>query len=106
LNNTSPKNKDIMDIPNQKILVNHVRKATLVPVVSKETYKSMNHIKDTPKVKEDEQIHEKTSSKPELILNSDIYEKSKLSDNNCKILNPKTRWQTDNINNTTVFPVK
>lgn len=102
-----------MDIPNQKILVNHVRKAALVPVVSKETYKSMNHIKDTPKVKEsliiikeDEQIHEQTSSKPELILNSDIYEKSKLYDNSCKILNSKTRWQTDNINNTTVFPVK
>lgn len=102
-----------MDIPNQKILVNPVRKAALVPVVSKETYKSMKHIKDTPKVKEsliitkeDEQIHEQTSSKPELILNSDIYEKSKLSDNICKILNPKTRWQTDNINNTTVFPVK
>jgi len=102
-----------MDIPNQKILVNHVRKAAIVPVVSKETYKSMKHIKDIPKVKEsliipkeDEQIHEQTSSKSELILNSDIYEKSKLSDNNGKILNPKTRWQTDNINNTIMFPVK
>jgi len=104
-----------MDIPNQKTIVNHVRLATLMPVVSKETYKSMKHTKDTPKVKEsltitkeDEQIHEQSSSKPELILNSDIYEKSKskLSDKNCKISNPKTRWQTDNINNTSVFSVK
>ncbi|XP_060848643.1 tubulin monoglutamylase TTLL4-like isoform X1 [Rhopalosiphum padi] len=114
LNNTNPKNKDLMDIPNQKTIVNHVRLATLMPVVSKETYKSMKHTKDTPKVKEsltitkeDEQIHEQSSSKPELILNSDIYEKSKskLSDKNCKISNPKTRWQTDNINNTSVFSV-
>jgi len=103
LNNTNLKNKDLMDIPNQKTLVNHVRTATLMPVESKEPFKSMKNIKDTPKVKEslmvtkeDKQILEKI--KPELILNSDEKQKSKLI--------PKTIKRTDNANITSVFPVK
>lgn len=104
-----------MDITNQKTLVNHVRTVTLMPVESKETFKLMKNIKDNSKVKEplvntkeDKQILEKTSPNSELILTSDVYEKqkSKLPDKNNKILTPKTRKRTDNVNNTSVFPVK
>lgn len=114
LNNTNSKNKDLMDIPNQKTLVNHVRIGTFMPVESKEILKSMKHIKDTSKLKESlmitkdgKLIHEQTSPKPESILNSDIYvkEKSTFSDKNSKTLTLNTIRQTDNINNTSVFPV-
>ncbi|XP_025190868.1 tubulin polyglutamylase TTLL4-like [Melanaphis sacchari] len=110
----NPKNKDIMDIPHQKTLVNHLQTATFMPVELKETLKPMKIIKDTSKVKEslmiikeDKHIIEKTSPNPKLILNSDINEKqkSKSSDKNNKVLTPKTRKQTDNVNNTSVFPV-
>ncbi|XP_025207302.1 uncharacterized protein LOC112603094 [Melanaphis sacchari] len=113
-NNIESKNKDFMDIPNQKTLINHVRIATVMPVESKETLKSMKNIKDTPKVKEssminkeDKQILKKTNLKPESIINSDINEKekSKLSNKNSKILTTKIKNITDNINNTTVFPI-
>jgi len=115
LNNTNPKNKDLMDITNQKTLVNHVRTVTLMPMESKETFKSMKNIKDNPKIKEplvntkeEKQILEKTNPNSELILTSEVYEKqkSKLPDKNNKILTPKTRKRTDNVNNTSVFPVK
>lgn len=115
LNNTNLKNKDLIDIPNQKTLVNHVRIGTFMPVEPKEIFKSMKHIKDTSKVKEslivtkeDKLIHEKTSPKPELILNNDIYEKEKSTfcDKNSKKLTLNTVMRTDNINNTSVFPVK
>jgi len=114
LNNSNSKNKDLMDIPNQKTLVNHVQIGTFMPVESKEIFKSMKHVKDTSKIKEssmitkeDKLIHEQTSPKP-VILNSDIYEKekSKLSDKNRKTLTLNTRKRTDNINNTSVFPVR
>jgi len=91
-NHTNPKNKDLMVIPN------HVQRATFVPVESKETFKSIKNITDTSKVKEslmvtkkDKQILEQTSQKPELLLNTDIFEKSKLS---------------DNINDISAFPFK
>lgn len=115
LNNTNSKNKDLMDIPNQKTIANHVRIATFMPVESKEIFKSMKHVKDTSKVKEslmitkeDKLIHEQTSPKPELILHSDIYEKEKsiFSDKNSKTLALNTRRRTDTINNTSVFPDK
>lgn len=115
LNNTSPNNKDLMDILNQKTLVNHVRLATLMPVESKDTFKSMKNIKDTLKVKEsmiitkeDKQIIKQTNPKPELILNNDTYEKQKpkLCEENSKTLTPKPRKRTDNTNNASVFPVK
>jgi len=115
LNNTNSNNKDLMDIINQKTLVNHVRIATLMPVESKETFKPMKNSKDTPKVKEsliitkeDKQIIEQINPKPELMLNNDIYEnqKPKLCDENSKTLTLKTRKRTDNINNISVFPVK
>jgi len=115
LNNTNSKNKDLMDIPNQKTLVNHVRIATFMPVESKEIFNSKKHIKDSSKAKEslmitkeDKLIYEQTSPKPELILNSDIYEKEKstLSDKSNKALTLNTIRQTDNINNTSVFSVK
>jgi len=114
LNTTNPNKKDLMNILNQN-LVNHVQIATLIPVESKETFKSMKNIKDTLKVKEsmiitkeDRQIIEQTNPNPELILNNDIYEKQKpkLCDENSKTLAPKTRKLTDNTNNTSVFPVK
>ncbi|KAE9524189.1 hypothetical protein AGLY_015434 [Aphis glycines] len=114
LNNTNPKNKDLTDITNQKTLVNHVRTVTLMPMESKETFKSMKNIKDNPKIKEplvntkeEKQILEKISPNSELILTSDVYEKqkSKLPDKNNKILTPKTRKRTENVNNTSVFPV-
>lgn len=115
LNNPNSNNKDLMDIPNQKMLVNHVRIATLMPVESKVTFKSMKNIKDTPNVKEsliitkeDNEIHEQKSPKLELTLNNDILEKerAKLSEKISKKLPFKTRRRTDNINNTSVFPVK
>ncbi|KAE9535227.1 hypothetical protein AGLY_007960 [Aphis glycines] len=81
-NHTNPKNKDLMDTPN------HVRRATFVPIESKETFIPIKNITDNSKVKEslmvtkkDKQILEQTSQKPELLLNTDIFEKSKLSDN-------------------------
>lgn len=104
-----------MDITNQKTVVNHVRTVTLKPMESKETYESMKNNKDNPKIKEplvntkeEKQILEKTSRNLELILTSDVYEKqkSKLPDKNNKILTIKTRKRTENVNNTSVFPVK
>lgn len=104
-----------MDIINQKTLVNHVRIATLMPVESKEIFKPMKNIKDTPKTKEpviitkeDKQVIEQIIPKPELMLNNDIYEnqKPKLCDENSKTLTLKTRKRTDTINNISVFPVK
>jgi len=115
LNNTEPNNKDFMDIPIQKTLVNHVQISTRMPIESKETFESMKNIKNIPKMKEsymynkeDKQIIKQMSPKPESIINSDINEikKSKLSDKNSKILIAKTRNITDNINNTTVFSIK
>lgn len=115
LNNTSSKNKDLMDIPNQKTLVNHVRIATFTPLESKEIFKSRKHLKDSSKsneslmvTKEDKLIYEQISPKPELILNSDIYErgKSTFSDKSNKTLTLNNRRQTDNINNASVFSVK
>lgn len=108
LNNTEPNNKDFMDIPIQKTLVNHVRISTYVPVESKETFESIKNISKMKKShmynKEDKQM----SPKPESIINSDINEikKSKLSDKNSKILTAKTRNIIDNINNTSVFSIK
>ena len=108
LNSTDSKNKDLMNIPNQKTLVNHVQIAPLMPIESKEIYKSMKNVKDTSKVNKSlmtSKDGKQTSPIPELILNSDIYEKSKskLFDKNNKTLTPNTRRQTDNINNTSVF---
>ncbi|CAH1733347.1 unnamed protein product [Aphis gossypii] len=114
LNNTEPNNKDFMDIPIQKTLVNHVPISTRMPVESKETFESMKNIKNIPKMKElymynkeDKQIIKQMNPKPESIINSEINEikKSKLSDKNSKILTAKTRNITDNINNTTVFSI-
>ncbi|CAI6358011.1 unnamed protein product [Macrosiphum euphorbiae] len=114
LNNTNPINKDFMDILSRKTLVNHVRIATLMPVESKETFKPMKNIKDTPKAKEsviitkeDKQIIEQINPKPELMLNNDLYEnqKPKLCDENSKTLTLITKNRTDNINNISVFPV-
>lgn len=91
-NHTNPKNKDLLDIPN------HVRKATIVPAESKETFISIKNIIDTSKAneslmvtKKDKQILEQTTQKQELLLNTDIFEKSKLS---------------DNINDISAFPFK
>jgi len=103
LNNTNSKNKDLMDIPNQKTLVNHVRIATFMPVESKEIFKSKKHIKESLMVtKEHKLVYEQTSPKPELLLNNDIYEKEKSN----KTLTFNTRRRTDNINNTSTFSVK
>jgi hypothetical protein len=113
LNNTELKNKDFVDIPNQKTLVNHVQIATLMPVESKETFKPMTNIKDTLKAKEpsiiykeDKQIIKQISPKSEPIINSDINEKEKLSDKNSKILTAQIGNITDNINNTSMFLTK
>ncbi|XP_022163960.1 uncharacterized protein LOC111029304 [Myzus persicae] len=112
LNNSNPKNKDLINIPIQKTFVNHVLQlATLMPDESKETFKSMKNIKVTPKVneplmitKEDKQILKQTNSTPGLILNSEKSKsKSKSSYKNNKILTPKTK-RTGNINNTSMFP--
>ncbi|XP_026818449.1 tubulin polyglutamylase TTLL4-like [Rhopalosiphum maidis] len=107
-NYTNPKNKDLINISNHKTLVNHARRATFVPVESKETFISIKNIKDTPIVKEssmitkrDKQILEQISPKPELELNIDIYEKSKSKLPN---KNNKTLSQIDNINDISVLP--
>ncbi|XP_060857271.1 tubulin monoglutamylase TTLL4-like isoform X3 [Metopolophium dirhodum] len=104
-NNSNLKNKDLINIPNQKTLVNHVRLDTLLPIESKETFKSIKNIEDTPKVNESLLItkEDKTIPIPELILNSEK-SKSKLSDKNNKTLTSKTKRRTDNINNTSMFP--
>jgi len=106
-NNSNLKNKDLIYIPNQKTLANHVRLDTLIPIESKETFKSIKYIEGTPKVNESLLIskEDKTIPIPELILNSEK-SKSKLSDKNNKILTPKTKRRTDNINNTSMFPDK
>jgi len=89
--------------------------ATLKPVETKETFQSVKNINNTLKVKEpmiitkeDKQIIEQIIPKPELILNNNVHEKQnpRLSDEKSKILTPKNIKQIDNINNTSVFPVK
>lgn len=105
--NSNLKNKHlIINIPNQKTHINHVRLATLMPIESKETFKSIKNIEDT-KVNESLMItkEDKTIPIPELILNSEK-SNSKLSVKNNKTLTPKTKRRTDTINNTSMFPVK
>ncbi|XP_060848060.1 tubulin monoglutamylase TTLL4-like [Rhopalosiphum padi] len=106
LNNTELKNKDFVDIPNRKTLVNHVQIPTLMPVESKETFKPMTNIKDTPKAKQPSMIYKEDkqiSPKSEPIINSVINEKEKLSDKNSKVLTAQIGNITDNINNTSMF---
>lgn len=104
-NNSNLKNKDLINIPNQKMLVNHVRLDTLMPIESKETFKSIKNIEDIPKANELLLItkEDKTIPIPELILKSEK-SKSKLSDKNNKT--PKNKRRTDNLNNTSMFPAK
>jgi len=106
-NNSNLKNKDLINIPNQKMLVNHVRLDSLMPIESKETFKSIKNIEDTPMVNESLLIikEDKTIPIPELIFNSEK-SKSKLSDKNNKTLTSKIKRRTDNINNTSMFPAK
>lgn len=111
LNNTEPNNQDFMDIPIHKTPINHVRISKRMPVESKETFESMKNIKNIPKMKESYMYNKEDkqmSPKPESKINSDINEikKSKLSDENSKILTAKTRNITDNINNTSMFSIK
>jgi len=109
LNNSNPKSKDLIHIPNQKTpAVNRVRLATLMPNESKEIFKSMKNVKYTPKVNESSMItkeDKQTSPIPELIINSEKF-KSKLSDKSNKTFTPKTKRRIDNINITPVFPAK
>jgi len=106
-NNSNLKNKDLINIPNQKMLVNHVRLDSLMPIESKVTFKSIKNIEDTPMVNESLLIikEDKTIPIPELIFNSEK-SKSKLSDKNNKTLTSKIKRRTDNINNTSMFPAK
>lgn len=120
LNHQHPINKDITNIPKPKILVNHVRIPTIIYVETKDTSKTMKHIKDIPQLKEtmitkeikDNQeitINNQRSPKVKLIPNrNDMFEKEQANiyDKNNKKLALKTRRRVDTTNNTTVFPIK
>lgn len=115
LSNQNSINKDLMDIPNQKLRANHVRMSTM-HIETTETFNAMKHVKDTPKIKEtfmnnkeDKQINicDPMSPKTELIfISNDNYgkEQANLSDRNNTNLTLKTR--VDITNNTSVIPVK
>lgn len=121
LNNQSLINKDLMDIPNQKTLVNHVQVHTQIPLETKETLKSIKLIEDNSKAKETpiinkELIEDKEiginnciSSNTELLSNSynkPEKEQTKSSDKNIKKVTLKTRKRNDISNNASLFPVK
>lgn len=120
MNHQHPINKDITNIPKPKILVNHVRIPTIIYVETKDTSKTMKHVKDIPQLKEtmttkeikDNQeitINNQRSPKVKLIPNrNDMFEKEQANifDKNNKKLALKTRRRVDTTNNTTVFPIK
>lgn len=111
LNNQNPIN--LMNISNQKLLVNHVRMPT-VPVETNEIFKAMKHVKDLPNVKEllmttkdDKEINLRDSMSPniELILqNNESLKKEKGNFTDNKKLTLKTKRRIDIKNNTSVFP--
>lgn len=104
-----------MDIPNQKLHVNHVRMSTM-HVETNETFNAMKHVKDTPKVKEtlinikeDEQINlcDPMSPETELIfINNENYEKEQADSSDGNNTNLTLQTRVDITDNTSVFPVK
>lgn len=86
-----------------------------MPVETKDTFKTIKYVKDTPKLKEtminkednEITINNLRSPKVELIPNNnDVFEEhAKLFDKNNKKLTIKTRRRVD-TSNTTVFPIK
>ncbi|VVC44640.1 Hypothetical protein CINCED_3A020272 [Cinara cedri] len=100
LNNRNSVNKDLMNVPNQKLLVNHVRMST-IPVETKEPLMATD---DYNKVNPSDPMSPKT----EIILkNNNNFEKEQLnlSDRNNTKLTQKTRKRAEIIKNTSVFPV-
>lgn len=120
LNNQNLINKDLMDIPNLKSLVNHVRIpiGILMPIEKETNLKK--YVKDFPKVNEslinteevveDKEINRNDHlSRKELIhISNDTFEKEqiKLSDKNRQKLNLKTRRRVDITNNTSALHIK
>lgn len=119
LNNQNKINKDLMDIPNQKMHVNHVKMS--MPIETKETFKTAKLIKDIPKsndysvitneFKEDNERskNDRMSPKPELIFNNDTCDKdqTKSNDKNCKQIFTNTKRKVDGIkNNSTALSVR
>lgn len=119
LNNQNKMNKDLMDIPNQKMHVNHVKMA--MPIETKETFKTVKLTKDIPKpndysvltneFKEDKETNknDRISPKPELIFNNDTCDKdqTKSTDKNSKQISTNTKRKVDGIkNNSTAFSVR
>lgn len=119
LNNQNKINKDLMDIPNQNIHVNHVKES--MSIETKETFKTVKIIKDIPKphdysmitneFKDDKETNKNDQMNPklELIFNNDTCHKdqTKSIDINSKQITTNTKRKVDVIkNNSTALSVK
>ncbi|VVC41200.1 Hypothetical protein CINCED_3A015863 [Cinara cedri] len=100
LNSQNSINKDLMNIPNQKCLLNHVGMSTM----PEETKESLMATNDDNGINISDPISPKTES---ILKNNDNFKKEQvnLSDRNNKKLTLKTRKRVEILNNTTVFPV-